>query len=772
MIRRAAVALVTLAVLIVASAGHAGAATAPSGAAAVQRVLVISLPATSWSDIEAGDDPHLKQLLSQSAIADMITRAAGRKNSIAGGYTALGAGGRASAVTPLAPQAFEPSEPYGESTAGDVYRQRTGVTATSGLVHLGIDALVQENADGLYDPTIGALGDDLAKHRVPRAVIANGDGAQPVVDEPLPEFQRAAVNALMGSDGRVPGGAVGDELLEPDPHAPFGVRTDNDAAYRAFSDAWRTGGVVLVEGSDLLRADLYTEFLTDDQARVQKQAALHRTDELVGRMLADVDSAHDAVFVVSPASPRRGSGLAVSGIRAPGVEPELLRSATSRRDGFVYVIDIAPTILDLLGYPTPSTMEGRTMEVVSGGVAHGERTDALIRANEDAVFRDSKVATANNIVLGLAAAPRWRHGSCSDAAPGGAPARRASWRSGCWDSSSPPTSPGRCTSAAAATRRRTSASSRPGRWRSRSRLVAGRRRRGTSRSRSPWRPPSPSTSATCSPAPGWSSTPCSGTRRRWASGCRGRATSRSRSSPRRRCCSGGWRCGAALAARRSTGSSRCSPSPSWSWRRHRGAVDLGAAIAGAPAFGLFAWLLLGRRIRLRTVVILGAVLVVAGLLVGFADLLRPKDQQTHVGRFFDKVATGGLGDFFLTIRRKATENIDSFSSTRLLWVLPIVALLVWFLWRVHGGRVRPLFREVPVIRQTMLALVVVAVLGYALNDSGIAIPALMAVVFECALVYVALVPAREPVADPPGPAPVAPYPPAPDEPRAREPQLV
>ena len=69
-----------------------------------------------------------------------------------------------------------------------------------------------------------------------------------------------------------------------------------------------------------------------------------------------------------------------------------------------------------------------------------------------------------------------------------------------------------------------------------------------------------------------SSTPCSGTRRRWASGCRGRATSRSRSSPRRRCCSGGWRCGAALAARRSTGSSRCSPSPSWSWRRHRGAV--------------------------------------------------------------------------------------------------------------------------------------------------------------------------------------------------------
>jgi hypothetical protein len=75
-----------------------------------------------------------------------------------------------------------------------------------------------------------------------------------------------------------------------------------------------------------------------------------------------------------------------------------------------------------------------------------------------------------------------------------------------------------------------------------------------------------------------------------------------------------------------------------------------------------------------------------------------------------------------------------------LWVLPVVAVLVWYLWRVHGSRIRPLFRAVPVIRQTVLALAVVAVLGYALNDSGVAIPAVMALVFECALVFVALTP--------------------------------
>jgi hypothetical protein len=172
--------------------------------------------------------------------------------------------------------------------------------------------------------------------------------------------------------------------------------------------------------------------------------------------------------------------------------------------------------------------------------------------------------------------------------------------------------------------------------------------------------------------------------------------------------------------------------------------DFGAAIAGAPGFGLFVWLLLGRTIRLRTVAILGVVLVAAGLLVGFADLMRPRDQQTHIGRFFDELINGAPGDSFLTIRRKIDANLASFGGTKLLWLLPVVAVLVWYLWRVRGGRIRPLFRSVPVIRQTLLALAVVAVLGYALNDSGVAIPAVMALVFECALVFVALTPSAEP----------------------------
>lgn len=733
-----------LAVAWLTTSGVGVAAAGTPAAVDVKRVLVISLPATSWADVTRGNSPNLARLLDDSAVADMVTRAAGRKNSIQGGYTAFGAGGRASAVTPLAPQAFEPSEPYGDSTAGDVFRQRTGITATSGIVHLGIEALVQENADGLYDPDIGALGDALAKAGLPRAVVANGDGAQPIVDDPLPQYQRSAVNALMTHDGTVPGGSVGDELLTTDPHAPFGVRMDNDAAFRAFDTAWQAGGVVLVEGSDLLRADLASDFLTPEQLGVQKADALRRTDALVGRMLAEVDPSQDAVFVVSPASPRRGPGLAVTGIRAPGVAPDLLRSATSRRTGFVYVIDIAPTILQLLGIEPPAKMEGRVMEV-RGGLAQGDRVDFLIHANEDAVFRDSQVAAANNIAIALAAVLAL---ACAFVvARSSRGARAAQFLSlavlGYLFATyiAAPLHFGRSASASAYY----------------GFLVAGAvvfaAVCSVPRRRHPYLPLGLALAATVAlhvadlvagarlelnTVFGYSATV--GIR---VSG-QGNLTFAQLVAavlllagllvwrrPGRRTV---YAVIAMLAV-----TLLVMAGPPWGG-------DFGAAIAGAPAFGLFAWLLLGRTIRVRTVAILGGVIVAAGLLVGFADLTRPKDQQTHIGRFFDQVASGGAGDFFLTIRRKLDENMQALTQTKLIWILPVVALLVVYLWRATNGEVRRVFTEVPVIRQMLLALAVVAVLGYALNDSGIAIPSLMALVFECAVVYVALARPREPSA--------------------------
>ena len=62
--------------------------------------------------------------------------------------------------------------------------------------------------------------------------------------------------------------------------------------------------------------------------------------------------------------------------------------------------------------------------------------------------------------------------------------------------------------------------------------------------------------------------------------------------------------------------------------------------------------------------------------------------------------------------------------------------MLLYLWFVSPRSLHPFLERVSTARDTALALLVVAVLGFALNDSGIAIPGMMAAVFESALVIV------------------------------------
>jgi hypothetical protein len=459
--------------------------------------------------------------------------------------------------------------------------------------------------------------------------------------------------------------------------------------------------------------------------------------------LADVDPVHDAVMVVAPAASRQGSGLTVASVRAPGVEPALLRSSSSRRTGFVYTYDTAPTALSLLGIDAPTKMEGEVME--SAGPTGPGRIDRLVRANTDATFRDSKVALMTTVVIALAGVLALLVVLVSS----GRSRRQGVVR---WSALA-------LLGVLAAT------------------YLAGPFHFGRSGSQFAYL-------AFIVVVAAAFATVCSlfGRRHAYAplalalagtvvlhvadliGGARlelDTVFGYSATVGIRVAGQGNLTFAQLTAAVVLLGGLVVWRRPG---RRYVVAViamlgitlfvmaappfggDFGAALAGAPAFALFAWVLLGHRIRVRTVAILGGLIIAAGLAVGIGDMLRPPDQQTHVGRLFDKLVNGNAGDFLLTIRRKIVENLDSFTNTKFLWVLPIVAFVLWFVARDPSGRARTLWRTVSVIRQTLCVLAVTAFLGYALNDSGIAIPALMAVVLECAVAFVLTVR----VADVPG----------------------
>ena len=422
--RLAVAAVVACGALLVGSAGSSSAAAATESSLAgkpVDRVLVISLPHVSWSDLEGRDLPNLRRLLDRSAVADLSIRAPSIRPDLAGGYATLSAGDKAvGSGTADDGAGFEADEHLGAGTAADAFARRTGHDAGRGLVHLGLPQIVDANADTDYEADVGALGDALHDAGYSRAVIGNADGvelptAQPESDEESDEtsrrFRREAVASMMGSDGTVPGGTVSKSLLVDDPRAAFGVRLDEDAVAAAFEDAWKPKSVVVVELSDLVRADAYRDLVASDEREVVFDRALRESDALVGRLLASVDPERDAVVVVGPAAPSGGGVLTVAAVRAPGVSPGLLRSGTTQRTGYVQLMDMAPTVLDLVGVERPDTMRGRAVDVGDTDKSASERLDFLVDGNEASTFRVRIVNPVPNVYVALGVPARGRRGA-------------------------------------------------------------------------------------------------------------------------------------------------------------------------------------------------------------------------------------------------------------------------------------------------------------------------------------------------------------------------
>jgi len=181
---------------------------------AVRRVLVISLPGVTWEDVKDGSLPAVRAVADRSAVADLAVRVQALKTRVDEGYATVGAGTRAVAHSDDAALAFEPHEPMEADDAADAYARITGHPLTGAAAQLRLPELKIENVKSLYHAKLARLGEALAAHGVARGVIANSD-VRPVLPD-LSSYHREALLALMGGDGQVPCGAVGDELLRRD----------------------------------------------------------------------------------------------------------------------------------------------------------------------------------------------------------------------------------------------------------------------------------------------------------------------------------------------------------------------------------------------------------------------------------------------------------------------------------------------------------------------------------------------------------------------------
>ncbi len=724
-----AVALATLAVLaLVADPMIANAAAPGTDHPAAHSVLIITLPAMAWGDLHPGQTPNLERLLRSSALANLATRSVNSRTDAGTGYLAFGAGTRAVGDGEAGTTNLAPDERYEASDAASVFHRRTGHVVSTGIAALGWPRLHAQNSSLSYGAVLGELGQTLENGGLGLRVIANADeqGADTTV------IHREAALSLMDRSGRV-GGAVA-HLLMSDPNAPFGQRLDPDAVIKAFpTDFGSRRQVVLVEGSDLARADSYRSLAAPSQRAVMHTNAVRATDRLIGRLLERVDLRRDAVVVIAPYHSSRARTLTVAAIHAPGFRPGLLESSTTRRAGFVQIVDVAPTILDLVGLNRPDSMEGRAARVSTTDSSYTDRVANLVRLDRAAQFRDATigqaVATLVTVTIVLVVVAcfgfayyrrawfrvflRWASLAfigyvAATFIVGALPMYR--WGTAGYFALVTIIA---ITFAAAC-------------------LTLGRR-------------------SVLDPLLLALGTVMAIHLVDLVSGAHLELNTVFGYSPT---------VGIRLAGIGNPGSAELCASALLftvllSIRAPRRGALIGDAllvltfvIVAAPMFGqdfggglslgptVALWWLLrsGRKVRVKTVLILAAVLVGAGLLAGFADLSRPANERTHIGRLFEKVGSDGVGSFFTVVGRKAGLMFSTFSNTA--WVLLVLSVVIGI--AIAGLRSNLLARVVdrsPNLRLGLICFGVLVVLATALNDSGVQVTGVMLATLLPVLVY-------------------------------------
>ncbi|TDC37818.1 hypothetical protein [Micromonospora sp. KC213] len=141
-----------------------------------------------------------------------------------------------------------------------------------------------------------------------------------------------------------------------------------------------------------------------------------------------------------------------------------------------------------------------------------------------------------------------------------------------------------------------------------------------------------------------------------------------------------------------------------------GAVALTAGVAVAAAISTGGWLTMSR--------LVWATMAGLALTVGYAvtDARRPAEERGSLGRFLAALGDGTGG---LTLHRSSTANFETLVNSPLTVLAVLGALLVWFaLLQPWGGLMR-LFGIYPAIRAAMAGTAVASVIGGVLGGAAL-----------------------------------------------------
>ncbi|HSI93427.1 MAG TPA: hypothetical protein VK925_07985 [Jiangellaceae bacterium] len=153
-------------------------------------------------------------------------------------------------------------------------------------------------------------------------------------------------------------------------------------------------------------------------------------------------------------------------------------------------------------------------------------------------------------------------------------------------------------------------------------------------------------------------------------------------------------------------------------------TNFGGTLSTLPGFALLMIGVSGARVTLPKLAIAGIGAAVLVTLVAWLDWLRPAGSRTHFGEFFADLLDGEA----LTVAvRKARASLGTLQRAPYYgWLVPVAYAVIAVLVRGGGVRaMRDLYARWPVVRYTIWAGLLTGAIGFATNDSGIIIPAML-----------------------------------------------
>jgi len=704
------------------------------------RVVVFGMPRLSWDDVGTGRLPNLDRLIERGAISATSVRTLSSRPSTTEGYATLGAGTRVASMD-LGGFAFDADAILEGGTAAEALERRSGRPVAGEVVVVGGPATQKLNQGRYLTSQPGALADALRRAGKRTAVIGNADTGYPLGERA--SLLRPGAIAMMGGDGTVDVGTVSRDLLQPDPTAPFGYTANDRVLLGELDRSLEQADVVLVDPGDLDRAAEFAPVAAAGVGAEIRQRALRETDDLLGDVVDRLPD--DTLLVVaSVVPPDREWHLTPTVIVGDDVPTGYLHSPSTRRAGVVTLTDLAPTILDALDVAVPNGMIGHPLRYRPGDVD----IDRFRTLDRDAAYREGIYLplTLTYIVL---QAVLYLVAIVAFGRLGGAGRLARPLRGAVLAIASYPVAtflfraiPDVAETGGAGV------AVLVGIIVALVAVASGARRH----------PLSPLAWILGLTVAVLALDVATGARLQTSS-----LLGYSLHTAARFTGLGNTAFATLAATTVLLGAIHVAYAP----RRREaafavaclfafvviidGAPSLGSDVGGiltlVPVFGLTLLVLSGRRLTTRALVTAGVVTVAALALATGIDLLRPASTRTHLGRLVADIGNDGLGAFTTTARRKLAVNFRTYRSP---WSWTVVIIALYMLYVLGWARGwRNLLPPGSALRAGVVGTLAAGLLGYAVNDSGVVVTAVVFVYLGPFLTLLALLREQDEVDVPP-----------------------